>query len=355
MPKKNTTVYTTTLGKQLCGDSRELLAELPEESVDLIVTSPPFALLRKKKYGNEEQAEYVAWLREFGQAAYPALKPTGSFVLDLGGAYVKGHPVRSLYNFRVLIDFCDTIGYFLAEDFYWHNPAKLPSPIEWVNKAKMRVKDSVNPIWWFSKSERPKADVRNVYAPYSDRMKQLLKDPEKFYKPAKRPSGHDVADTFGNRENKGAIPPNLLQIPNTDSNSHYMRVCKTLDRERHPARFPAGVPRFFIEFLTDPGDLVVDIFSGSNTTGYVAEGLGREWIGMEMRRPYAALSAIRFMENKSVEAIAPLVEQMEDGETVKLRPNIVLPEARANGVPSKKRAAKVKPQRKKVKAMPLFD
>lgn len=149
MPKENATVYATKLGKQLCGDSRELLAELPEESVDLVVTSPPFALLRKKKYGNHEQAEYVAWLRAFGQAAYPALKPTGSFVIDLGGAYVKGHPVRSLYNFRVLIDFVDTIGYFLAEDFYWHNPAKLPSPIEWVNKAKERVKDSVNTIWWF--------------------------------------------------------------------------------------------------------------------------------------------------------------------------------------------------------------
>jgi len=354
MSKDSRVVYTTKYGKQLCGDSRELLAELPEESVDLIVTSPPFALLRKKKYGNEEQTEYVAWLREFGQAAYPTLKPTGSFVLDLGGAYVKGHPVRSLYNFRVLIDFCDTIGYFLAEDFYWHNPAKLPSPIEWVNKAKERVKDSVNTIWWFSKAERPKADVRKVYAPYSDRMKLLLKDPAKFYKPAKRPSGHDVADTFGNRENKGAIPPNLLQIPNTDSNSHYMRTCKALNRERHPARFPADVPRFFIEFLADSGDLVVDIFSGSNTTGYVAEGLERKWIAMEISRSYAALSAIRFMENKSVEEIAPLVEEMEKGGTVRLRPKIVLPEARTNGVPSKK-GAKAKPKRKKSKPMPLFE
>ena len=347
MSKDSTVVYTTTLGKQLCGDSQELLADLPKESIDLIVTSPPFALLRKKKYGNEEQAEYVAWLHEFGQAAYAVLKPTGSFVVDLGGAYVKGHPVRSLYNFRVLIDFCDTIGFFLAEDFYWHNPAKLPSPIEWVNKAKIRVKDSDNPVWWFSKSERPKADVRNVYAPYSDRMKQLLKDPAKFYKPAKRPSGHDVADTFGKRENKGAIPPNLLQIPNTDSNSHYMRVCKALDKERHPARFPADLPRFFIEFLTDPGDLVVDIFSGSNTTGYVAEGLKRKWIGMEISRPYAALSAVRFMEDKSIEETASLVEQMEEGGTGKLSPTIVLPEARANGLPSKKRTAKAKPERKK--------
>ncbi len=354
MPKENTTVYTTTLGRQLCGDSRNLLADLPRESVDLIVTSPPFALLRKKKYGNEEQAEYVAWLREFGRAAYPALKPTGSFVLDLGGAYVKGHPVRSLYNFRVLLDFCDTLGYFLAEDFYWHNPAKLPSPIEWVNKAKERVKDSVNTIWWFSKSERPKADVRKVYTPYSDRMKKLLENPAKFFSAAKRPSGHDITLKFGDCENEGAIPPNLLQIPNTDSNSHYMRVCKALERERHPARFPVDVPRFFIEFLTDPGDLVVDIFAGSNTTGYVAEGLNRKWIAMELNRSYAALSAIRFMEEKDIGEIAELLRCMEEGETVELRPAIVLPEARPNGQGSNGSRPTVR-KKKKNKPTPLFD
>ncbi|MBN1910036.1 MAG: site-specific DNA-methyltransferase [Pirellulales bacterium] len=353
MTKANQVVYTTEYGRQLCGDSRELIAELPDESVDLIVTSPPFALLRKKKYGNKEQAEYIAWLREFGQAVYPALKPAGSFVLDLGGAYVKGHPVRSLYNFRVLLDFCDTIGYFLAEDFYWHNPAKLPSPIEWVNKAKERVKDSVNTIWWFSKTERPKADVRKVYAPYSERMKKLLENPSKFYTPAKRPSGHDIADRFGDKENKGAIPPNLLQIPNTDSNSFYMRTCKALKRERHPARFPADVPRFFIEFLTDPGDLVVDIFSGSNTTGYVAEGLGRKWISMELNRDYAALSAIRFMEDKDVEEIAALLEEMESKKSVILRPTILLPGPKINGVPLKEKPTKMR--RKKPKPMPLFD
>jgi site-specific DNA-methyltransferase (cytosine-N4-specific) len=121
--------------------------------VDLIVTSPPFALLRKKTYGNEEQEDYVDWLLEFGKQAKRTLKETGSFVVDLGGAYQRGAPVRSLYNFKVLIEFCEKLGYFLAEEFFWHNPAKLPSPIEWVNKRKIRVKDSVNTVWWFSKTE----------------------------------------------------------------------------------------------------------------------------------------------------------------------------------------------------------
>ncbi|MGP0068030.1 MAG: DNA-methyltransferase [Isosphaeraceae bacterium] len=281
-------VYRTELGMQLNGDSRELLALLPPESIDLIVTSPPFALLRKKAYGNEEQAEYIAWLSGFGQAAHRILKPTGSFVLDLGGAYERGKPVRSLYNFRVLIDFCDNLGYRLAEEFFWYNPAKLPSPIEWVNKRKIRAKDAVNTVWWFSKSDLPKADITKVLAPYSERMKTLLKNPAAFYTPKERPSGHDIADAFG-KDNGGAIPSNLLQIPNTESNSHYLRMCKLLERDGHPARFPADLPRFFIKFLTDPGDTVLDIFSGSNTTGFVAEQLHRRWLSMELSRSQKVL------------------------------------------------------------------
>lgn len=310
-------VYRTPLGVQVCGDSRDVLRLLPEHSVDLIVTSPPFALLRKKAYGNEGQGDYVAWLLEFGRAALPVLKDTGSFVLDLGGAYQQGRPVRSLYNFRVLLEFCDALGYRLAEEFFWYNPAKLPSPIEWVNKRKIRAKDAVDTIWWFSKTDNPKADVAKVLVPYSERMKTLLKDPERFYRPKDRPSGHSIAKAFA-KGNGGAIPSNLLQIPNTDSNSQYLRICKALGRDSHPARFPSELPHFFINFLTAPGDLVVDLFSGSNTTGQVSEELDRKWVSIELDRSYAALSAIRFMEDAKLEAIRSAVAAMERGEVINL-------------------------------------
>jgi site-specific DNA-methyltransferase (cytosine-N4-specific) len=191
---------------------------------------------------------------------------------------------------------CDEVGFFLAEEFFWYNPAKLPSPIEWVNKRKLRVKDSVNTVWWFSKSEWPKADVRQVLAPYSERMKTLLKNPDAFYKPKDRPSGHDISKGFGS-DNGGAIPSNLLQIPNTESNSSYLRLSKLVGIEGHPARFPAGLPEFFIKFLTTENDLVLDIFAGSNTTGRVAEQLGRRWIAMELDAGYVASSALRFMDH----------------------------------------------------------
>jgi DNA modification methylase len=310
-------LYGTHLGAQIVGDSLDLLALLPEESVDLIVTSPPFALLRKKSYGNEEQSAYVQWLAGFGKAALRVLKPTGSLVLDLGHAYQRGVPVRSLYNYRVLLTFVDDLGYHLAQEFFWHNPAKLPSPIEWVNKRKIRVKDSVNTIWWLSKTEYPKADVRNVLGPYSPRMEQLLKGAESFYAPGVRPSGHDISKAF-RRNNGGAIPPNLLTLSNTESNSYYLRTCKQLELRSHPARFPAGLPRFFIQMLTDPDDLVVDIFAGSNTTGHVAELADRRWLSFELDRDFAALSALRFLEGEDLDAVRAVLETMNSGTTARL-------------------------------------
>lgn len=290
--------YTTSLGAAYCADSLDLLEVMEPESIDLILTSPPFALLRKKSYGNQEQDLYVDWLLEFGRRSLPVLKPTGSFVLDLGGAYQRGVPVRSLHQYRTLLRFCDELGYFLAEEFFWHNPSKLPSPIEWVNKRKIRAKDTVNTLWWFSKTEWPQADVSQVLTKYSDRMKKLLEDSEKFYKPALRPSGHDVSKGFG-RDNGGALPPNLLSIPNSESNSRYLRFCKLEGTSSHPARFPVKLPEFFIKFLTKPGDVVLDIFAGSNTTGEAAEGLGRRWISIDLDRDYVATSVFRFLNDET--------------------------------------------------------
>ena len=293
--------YLTNWGAAYCGDSLDLLAALPDASVNLVLTSPPFALQREKEYGNKAQTEYIAWLAQFARLVHRKLKDDGSFVLDLGGAYEFGSPTRSLYNFRVPIHFCDELGFYLAEDFYWFNPSKLPSPIEWVNKRKLRAKDAVNTVWWFGKTRWPKANVSKVLTEYSDRMKKLLENPEGFYTPKKRPSGHDIGKTFG-RDNGGAIPPNLLQVSNSESNGSYLRGCKTFGVKAHPARFPAKLPEFFIRFLTDPGDLVLDIFAGSNTTGFVAECEGRKWLAFDERLDYLATSSFRFFTDAATVA-----------------------------------------------------
>jgi DNA modification methylase len=308
--------YFTKSGAAYIGDSRELLAALPDNSINLVMTSPPFALQRQKEYGNLDQHEYIDWFLEFARLVHRKLKNDGSFVVDFGGSYMKGVPARSLYNFRVLIRMVDELGFFLAEDFYWFNPSKLPSPIEWVNKRKMRAKDSVNTVWWFSKTEWPKADVSQVLAPYSDRMKKLIEDPDKFYTPMMRPSGHDISKGFA-KDNGGAIPSNLLSLPNSESNGAYQAGCKAVEVKPHPARYPAKLPEFFIRMLTDRDDLVVDIFGGSNTTGQVAEAEGRCWMTFEMLPEYVGGSAFRFLEKGlKTESLREIYECICAGESV---------------------------------------
>jgi DNA modification methylase len=318
-------LYTTTYGKAYVGDALELLSCLQDNSIDLVITSPPFALQRKKEYGNHDQDEYVDWLLGFTLEVGRVLKDTGSFVLDLGGAYRKGRPVRSLYNYRVLVRLCDEQGWKLAEEFFWFNPAKLPSPIEWVNKRKIRAKDAVNTVWWLSKSDFPKADISQVLVPYSDRMKLLLTNSDKYYSPKKRPSGHDISARFA-EDKGGAIPPNLLQIPNTESNSRYLRSCKLARTKGHPARFPQKLPEFFIQFLTDAGDTVLDIFAGSNTTGAAAENLGRRWIAFELERKYLAASAFRFLSDTDESVVQNLYTKLcAKGATKITIPQVVQP------------------------------
>ncbi len=305
--------YSTDFGKAFIGDSIDLIPQLPDASINLALTSPPFALLRKKEYGNKEQSEYVEWLAEFARLLKPKLKDNGSLVIDLGGAYERGYPIRSLYNYRVLIHFCDVLGYSLAEEFFWNNPAKLPSPIEWVNKRKIRAKDSVNTIWWFSKNPFPKADIRNVLAPYSDRMKKLIENPAKFYTPKMRPSGHNISSSFGN-DNGGSIPSNLLSFSNSESNSKYSSSCKSLNLKTHPARFPKKLPEFFIKYLTDENDLVLDFFSGSNTTGDVCQELKRRWLSFDIDANYVAASSFRFANPKS--DIQKIYDEILEGKSV---------------------------------------
>lgn len=254
------------------------------------MTSPPFALTFKKEYGNEHQDDYVEWFCQYAREVRRVLTDDGSFVVDLGGAWGKGTPTRSLYHYRLVIAICDGIGFHLAQDFFWFRPAALPAPAEWVNVQRIRVKDAVNYIFWFSKTARPKADNRNVLTPYSDDMKRLIK---KGYKPKERPSGHRITSKF-NRDQGGAIPPNLLTMGNNDATGSYMAACQEKGIKPHPARYPVGIPSFFIKLCTDPGDLVLDPFGGSNATGYAAQCLGRRWLTIEQNEGYLKGSMLRF-------------------------------------------------------------
>ncbi len=291
-------LYQTELGKAYCADSLQLLPTLPDASVDLVLTSPPYALHFKKEYGNADQKDYVAWFLPFAREIKRVLKPDGSFILNIGGSWTPGEPVRSLYHFRLLLALCDELGFNLCQEFFWYNPAKMPAPAEWVNVRRLRVKDSVEYIFWLAPSAFPKADNSKVLQVYSKDMERLIK---RGVKQAKRPSGHNIKTTFA-ADKGGSIPPNLIECGNNESNSRYIKESKRQGQKVHPARFPAELPRFFIEFLTEPAELVLDPFAGSNTTGAIAERLGRRWIAVEKDQHYAKDSELRFQEPEEMAA-----------------------------------------------------
>jgi DNA modification methylase len=306
--------HKTKHGKIFLGDSLDVLEGMKLGSVDLIMTSPPFGLVRKKEYGNADAHEYLDWFRPFAGQFRRVLKESGSLVIDIGGAWIPSQPTRSLYHFKLLLMLCEEFGFHLAQEFYWWNPSKLPSPAEWVNIRRIRVKDAVNTVWWLSRSPWPKASNRRVLQPYSPSMKDLL---EKGYKAKKRPSGHDISENFA-VNNGAAIPPNLIAIPNTESNSFYLRYCQAHGIKSHPARFPAALPEYFIRMLTDQGDLVFDPFGGSCVTGEVAERLKRKWVCSELVEEYLTGAVGRFQGDGTAEQAKLLRDEDEDSNYYRL-------------------------------------
>ena len=313
--------YTTAFGRAYQGDSRDLFAaaEVESGSVDLIFTSPPFALTSQKDYGNEPPDQFLDWFATFLPGFKRVLAPRGSLVIDVGGAYLPGKPKRSTYHFQLAVMLAKHFD--LCQEFYWYNPAKLPAPIQWTNVERIRVKDSVNLLLWLANdASETKANNKRVLRQYSKGMRSLLRNGytmanQKGNPAEARPSNWVIRkQTFQDRG--GAIPPNLihniLSISNTGSGGRYLEACRAHQIKPHDSRFPPDLPDFFVNFLTEPGDLVLDPFSGSNTTGFVAESLERRWIACELDAvgpgagTYVRTSAFRFPNAKMQEGFDAL-------------------------------------------------
>jgi len=307
--------HNTDNGTYYIGDANELLrSELGDElngKVQLLLTSPPFPLNNKKSYGNLKGEQYKEWFISLAQVFADLLTNDGSIVIEMGNAWVPGRPIQSLLHLESLIGFLKSpdIDLRLCQQFICYNPSRLPTPAQWVTVNRIRASDSYTQVWWMAKTDYPKADNRKVLRPYSKEMKELLG--RQNYNAGKRPSEHKITKNSFLTNNHGSIMPNLIElepmeekrevrlpnafsISNTQSNDFFMRKCREKNIVPHPARMPRGLAAFFTEFLTDPGDLILDPFAGSNTTGFMAELLNRKWISIEIKEEYALQSLIRF-------------------------------------------------------------
>lgn len=309
-------LYKTNLGEYHIDKCENKLRNLIQSGVraQLILTSPPFPLNNKKHYGNLNGDEYLQWLSDLAPLFASLLTDDGSIVIEIGNAWEKGRPIQSLLTLKSLLSFLENpqAELRLCQEFVCYNPARLPSPAQWVTINRIRTIDSFTHVWWMSKSDFPKADNSKVLRPYSKSMKKLLE--KGSYNAGKRPSEHviskngfltphegsiihnvlELEQMDGNREVR--FPQNALSIANTKSNDHFSLECKKNGVTPHPARMSPELVSFFIEFLTDEDDLVIDPFAGSNTTGYCAEKLKRKWISIDTERNYGEQSKYRFTD-----------------------------------------------------------
>jgi len=287
--------YKTERGVMYCAKAEDFinspLGQQYHRKVQLVFTSPPFPLNRKKRYGNLRGEAYIHWLASFAPALRNLLKPNGSIVLELGNAWEPGKPVMSTLALEALLAFLKAGDFKLCQQFICYNPARLPGPAQWVNIERIRVKDSFTHLWWMSPSDRPKADNRLVLKSYSAAMQKLLSC--KKYNSGARPSEHHIGKKSFLKNNNGAIPSNVLTFSNTNSSDDYLKYCRNKNIKAHPARMHHGLAEFFIKFLTRPRDIVLDPFAGSNVTGAVAERLNRKWISIEALEEYAKQAKIR--------------------------------------------------------------
>lgn len=291
------------------GDCEALLESYPvtrrRGKVQLILTSPPFPLNTKKKYGNLTGDQYLQWLTRLAPVFRDFLTTDGSIVLELGNAWERGTPTMSTLPLRALLGFLDAAGLHLCQEFICFNPARLPTPAQWVTIERIRVKDAFTRVWWMSPVERPKANNRNVLTEYSKSMVKLLK--KGTYNSGRRPSEHYIGESSFLADNEGAIPPNvlipgpiseeflteLIPLSNTRADDPYQIYCRERGLIPHPARMQSKLAEFFIKFLTGEKDLVLDPFAGSNTTGATAELLNRKWLSIELESRYVISSQSR--------------------------------------------------------------
>ena len=249
------------------GDCEEILKMLPDNSVDLIFTSPPYADQRKKTYGGIHPDDYVDWFLPKAEQMLRVLKPTGTFILNIKEKVVNGE--RSTYVMELIIEMRKQ-GWLWTEEFIWHKKNCYPG--KWPN----RFRDTWERLLQFNKQKKFNMYQEEVMVPMGDWAKSRLK---KLSETDKKRDESKVGSGFGknisnwlNREM--AYPTNVLHLATECSN------------KKHSAAFPEGLPEWFIKLFTQVGDTVLDPFMGSGTTNIVANRMRRNSIGIELIPEY---------------------------------------------------------------------
>ena len=262
------------LNQILLGDCQEVLRDVPDESVDLIVTSPPYADQRRQTYGGIHPDEYVDWFVPKADQFFRVLKPTGTFVLNIKERVVDGQ--RHTYVLELILEM-KRRGWLWTEEFMWHKRNSYPG--KWPN----RFRDNWERLLQFNKEKKFSMYQEAVMVPVGDWSKQRLanlSETDKIRDESRVGSGFGkrIANWVGREK---VYPNNVLQMATESSNKN------------HSAVFPITLPSWFIKLFTEPGDTVLDPFLGSGSTALAALTLARHYIGIDVNPDYVELSRQR--------------------------------------------------------------
>lgn len=272
----------------ITGKCEEVLADFPENSIDFIVTSPPYA--DQRFYGSDESKvnpdKFVDWFLPKAEQFMRVLKEDGSFVLNINDKVVKG--VQHLYVFELVLRLSRETGFNLVRDYIWFNPSTPPNIFS--SGKYGRTKKSHEYCFWFSKSDKWTFNLDPIRKPYSKDMQKFLEGKGKGDRSYNtRPSTHTFDCEKVWNDNGGSDPGSVIEIGNTSSNDSFIKMCKEKGIH-HPARFPEKLVEFFILSGSNEGDIVLDPFSGSGTTAVSAHRNGRKWIGIDANDDYNKLA-----------------------------------------------------------------
>jgi len=288
-------IYETPNGTALWATAEAAAGVIADNSINLIFSSPPYALHRPKQYGNLTGSSYIQWLVNLGREWRRMLVSDGSLVLNFGHAWLPGQPCQSEYQERILIAFLDELKLHLAQRLTWFNPAKLPVT-PWVTQHRIRLNTADESILWFGKSPTPFASTRELLRPYSAEHKRRMAigKVSRQGSPSGQWAGKHSAGTNRFVDCGGSIPKSVLVASNSRANDEYLRGCRDLGLPINGARMPEEMADMIIKLTTREGDVVLDSFAGSNVVGKKAEQLGRRWIASDASLSYLAGSALRF-------------------------------------------------------------
>lgn len=288
--------FSTELGIAILGSCDTVFSRI-DSPITLVITSPPYPLAKARKYGNPSEAEYVDWICRMLEPVVRNLVPGGSICLNVSNdVFLPGMPARSMYRERLLLALYDRLGLFKMDELIWHNPSKPPGPVQWASLKRVQLNVAWEPVYWLTNDpRRVKSDNRRILQQHTERHLALIREGGEHRTRTNSDGAYVIKNGSYGSQTDGRIQRNVLRFGHACASQRaYKELAKAKGLQPHGAPMPLSLASLLVEFMSEPGDLVVDPFGGSFTTALAAERLGRRWMSTDIMLEYVLGGSLRF-------------------------------------------------------------